>query len=258
MCQCKRSIKRLWVFSHVCYLAVSMNLQKIWKTFRNLQSCILEIDCHTVSVCTTTWVKFTNSLERSFPIRHAYKRSVNFCWALISRCSVPKFIRWYWTVDHSIASSAFNCRAWDSEIHVNIKYSNCQCDLVLVVIVSFCCFRQIRGKGLDYPLIAKDFSLISWVGANCFRTSHYPYAEEIMDMADRQGIMVIDECPGVGIKQPWVICFLKCISHSHRFVKMSNKWRELQVPTTDELWACGVLWNSSVINIQLHTVSHAK
>ncbi|KAL9981810.1 hypothetical protein ACROYT_G010565 [Oculina patagonica] len=60
---------------------------------------------------------------------------------------------------------------------------------------------DIRGKGMDYALIAKDFNLIKWLGANCFRTSHYPYADEIMDMADQQGIVVIDESPGVGIKR---------------------------------------------------------
>nr|CAD7587641.1 unnamed protein product [Timema genevievae] len=56
---------------------------------------------------------------------------------------------------------------------------------------------QIRGKGLDYSLVAKDYNLIKWIGANSFRTSHYPYAEEIMDFADRQGIVVINECPSV-------------------------------------------------------------
>lgn len=56
---------------------------------------------------------------------------------------------------------------------------------------------QIRGKGLDYPTLVRDFNLLKWVGANAFRTSHYPYAEEIMDFADRMGIMVIDECPSV-------------------------------------------------------------
>ena len=45
--------------------------------------------------------------------------------------------------------------------------------------------------------IAKDFNLIKWIGANSFRTSHYPYSEELMDMADEQGIVVIDECPAV-------------------------------------------------------------
>ncbi|XP_030648399.1 beta-glucuronidase isoform X2 [Chanos chanos] len=59
---------------------------------------------------------------------------------------------------------------------------------------------DIRGKGFDWPLIVKDFNLIKWLGANSFRTSHYPYAEEILQMSDRHGIVVVDECPGVGIK----------------------------------------------------------
>lgn len=59
---------------------------------------------------------------------------------------------------------------------------------------------QIRGKGFDWPLVVKDFNLLKWLGANSFRTSHYPYAEEILQMCDRHGIVVIDECPGVGIK----------------------------------------------------------
>ncbi len=58
---------------------------------------------------------------------------------------------------------------------------------------------DIRGKGLDNVIMAKDFSLLRWMGANSFRTSHYPYCEEIMDMADREGIVVIDEMPAVGM-----------------------------------------------------------
>jgi len=58
---------------------------------------------------------------------------------------------------------------------------------------------QIRGKGHDFPLITRDYNLIKWIGANAYRTSHYPYSEEIMDFADREGIMIIDECPAVDI-----------------------------------------------------------
>ncbi|XP_055514029.1 beta-glucuronidase [Leucoraja erinacea] len=61
---------------------------------------------------------------------------------------------------------------------------------------------DMRGKGLDWSVIIKDFNLLRWLGANSFRTSHYPYAEEIMDLCDKYGIVVIDECPGVGIKNP--------------------------------------------------------
>lgn len=58
---------------------------------------------------------------------------------------------------------------------------------------------SIRGRGLDIPLIVKDNYLMHWIGANSFRTSHYPYSEELMSLADEEGFMVIDECPAVGL-----------------------------------------------------------
>lgn len=61
---------------------------------------------------------------------------------------------------------------------------------------------DIRGKGFDWPLLMKDFNLLHWLGANSFRTSHYPYSEEVLQLCDRYGIVVIDECPGVGIVLP--------------------------------------------------------
>ncbi|XP_016051780.1 PREDICTED: beta-glucuronidase isoform X2 [Miniopterus natalensis] len=60
---------------------------------------------------------------------------------------------------------------------------------------------DIRGKGFDWALLMKDFNLLLWLGANAFRTSHYPYAEEVMQLCDQYGIVVIDESPGVGITQ---------------------------------------------------------
>lgn len=44
-----------------------------------------------------------------------------------------------------------------------------------------------------------DFNLMKWIGANSFRTSHYPYSEELMRLADREGFVVIDETPAVGV-----------------------------------------------------------
>jgi beta-glucuronidase len=55
------------------------------------------------------------------------------------------------------------------------------------------------GKGHSNTHMVQDFQLLEWVGANSFRTSHYPYAEEVMDFADRHGIVVIDETPAVGL-----------------------------------------------------------
>jgi len=58
---------------------------------------------------------------------------------------------------------------------------------------------NIRGKGLDLPLFARDTNLIKWIGANSYRTSHYPYADELMDFADKNGIVIIDEAPAVAL-----------------------------------------------------------
>ena len=57
----------------------------------------------------------------------------------------------------------------------------------------------VLGKGLSLPVIVKDFSLLKWINANSFRTSHYPYAEEWLDYADKNGILVIDEIPAVSL-----------------------------------------------------------
>lgn len=57
----------------------------------------------------------------------------------------------------------------------------------------------ILGRGVANPVIVKDYSLMKWIGANSFRTSHYPYDEEYMRMADREGFLVIDEIPAVGL-----------------------------------------------------------
>ncbi len=60
---------------------------------------------------------------------------------------------------------------------------------------------DIKGKGYDDVMNVKDFNLMQWVGANSFRTSHYPYADEVMNLADRLGIVVIDEVPAVGMNK---------------------------------------------------------
>lgn len=57
------------------------------------------------------------------------------------------------------------------------------------------------GKQHDNASMIRDFELLRWVGANSFRTSHYPYSEDVLDHADRLGILVIDETPAVGLNQ---------------------------------------------------------
>ncbi len=57
----------------------------------------------------------------------------------------------------------------------------------------------IFGKGTARPVMIKDYALMKWTGANSFRTSHYPYDEEYLRLADRLGFLVIDETPSVGL-----------------------------------------------------------
>lgn len=64
------------------------------------------------------------------------------------------------------------------------------------------------GKHEDFPILGKawapavavkDFDLMRWIGANSFRTSHYPYADEMLSLADRLGFLVISETPFVSL-----------------------------------------------------------
>ncbi len=56
-----------------------------------------------------------------------------------------------------------------------------------------------HGRGFDPCLNVTDINLYRWLNANCFRTSHYPYAEEMYRLCDREGIVIVDETPAVGI-----------------------------------------------------------
>lgn len=44
----------------------------------------------------------------------------------------------------------------------------------------------INGRGENPAVIKRDYELMKWVNANSFRTSHYPYSEENLRMADRE------------------------------------------------------------------------
>ena len=57
----------------------------------------------------------------------------------------------------------------------------------------------VIGKGHNDAYLVHDFELLKWIGANSFRTSHYPYSEDVLDYADREGIVLIDETAAVGL-----------------------------------------------------------
>lgn len=57
----------------------------------------------------------------------------------------------------------------------------------------------LSGRGLNLPAWVRDYELLRWTGANSYRTAHYPYAEEAMMLADRLGVLVINEISAVGL-----------------------------------------------------------
>ena len=58
---------------------------------------------------------------------------------------------------------------------------------------------DILGRGFNWAVAKRDFECMKLTDANCFRTCHYPYAEEWYQMADEEGFLIIDEVPAVGM-----------------------------------------------------------
>jgi beta-glucuronidase len=96
----------------------------------------------------------------------------------------------------------------------------------------------MSGKGKNSPLNIRTFELIKWINANSIRTSHYPYSEEIMDLADEYGVLVIDEVPAVGLAKG-------CFNEN----KVTDKTRELhkelvrQLVARDKNHPCVVMYS---------------
>ncbi len=61
---------------------------------------------------------------------------------------------------------------------------------------------ETHGRGTDEALNVKDLSLMKWINANSFRSAHYPYSEEMLNLCDEEGIVVIAEAPAVGLNFP--------------------------------------------------------
>lgn len=103
----------------------------------------------------------------------------------------------------------------------------------------------LHGRGLNEPSNVLDLNLMKQMGANSFRTSHYPYSEEMMRLADREGFVVIDETPAVSLYAGFNVQFDG---------EEPNTWDEMKTKEAHELvlkemiardknHACVVLWS---------------
>ncbi len=90
---------------------------------------------------------------------------------------------------------------------------------------------NIRGRGFDLVSITREFYLMQWLGINSLRTAHYPYAEEFLDFADRNGIAVVGEGAATGLHG-----FGPKLLHNHK--QMLQEMIE-----RDKNRACIIMWS---------------
>ncbi len=102
-----------------------------------------------------------------------------------------------------------------------------------------------RGRGTDDVLNVKDLNLIRWIGANSFRTSHYPYSEEMMLLCDREGIVVIDETPAVGVNMNFGATAGSEPKDTYQILRTKEHHREViqDMIARDKNRACVVMWS---------------
>lgn len=105
----------------------------------------------------------------------------------------------------------------------------------------------INGRGINEAYNVADINLMKWMGANSFRTSHYPYSEEMMRLCDREGIVVIDECAAVGMFEGFNV-------NSAAGMGLKSTWEHLDTSEAheqgirelierDKNHACVVMWS---------------
>ncbi|EHO54197.1 glycosyl hydrolase family 2, TIM barrel domain protein [Lentilactobacillus kisonensis F0435] len=108
----------------------------------------------------------------------------------------------------------------------------------------------VNGKGLNEAYNVLDLNLMKKMGANSFRTSHYPYSDEMMRLCDREGIVVIDETPAVGL----MVSFTFDNSEISKPGYQDDTWKDLKTATAhrqaiheiidrDKNHACVVMWS---------------
>lgn len=93
------------------------------------------------------------------------------------------------------------------------------------------------GRGHYDVDMLHDFELLKWIGANSFRTSHYPYAQEVLNYADEHGIVVIDETAAVGMNKSVAATFGAKIDNVYGPDFVSDKTRETHAQHLRELVA---------------------
>ncbi|SUT92435.1 beta-galactosidase/beta-glucuronidase [[Actinobacillus] rossii] len=104
----------------------------------------------------------------------------------------------------------------------------------------------LNGRGLSNVANVLDVNLMKWQGANSFRTSHYPYSEEMMRLADREGFVVIDETTAVGLMYNFGVDMkVDPANNTWKIYKTGEAHRQVirELIQRDKNYACVVMWS---------------
>lgn len=108
----------------------------------------------------------------------------------------------------------------------------------------------VNGRGFNEAVNLMDLNLMKNMGANSYRTAHYPYSEEMMRLSDRMGFLVIDEVPAVGLFANFTAALTmnsgktKPIKTWEYYQTMENHKLALkELVARDKNHACVVLWS---------------
>lgn len=105
----------------------------------------------------------------------------------------------------------------------------------------------VNGRGLNEAYNVLDINLMKEMGANSFRTSHYPYSEEMMRLCDREGIVVIDETPAVGLFENFGFSLSpdKDTQSTWKTLKTTEAHEQVirELIARDKNHACVVMWS---------------
>ena len=108
----------------------------------------------------------------------------------------------------------------------------------------------VNGRGFNEAVNLMDLNLMKSIGANSFRTAHYPYSEEMMRLSDRMGFLVSDEAPAVGLFANFTAA-LDLVGGGKNSLKTWEFYETMEnhklvlreLVTRDKNHACVVLWS---------------
>ncbi|WP_054027879.1 beta-glucuronidase [Bacillus sp. FJAT-28004] len=105
----------------------------------------------------------------------------------------------------------------------------------------------IHGRGFNESANVMDFRLMKWIGANSFRTAHYPYSEELMRLADQEGLVVIDETPAVGLHLNFMAAMFGGGAKRNTWAELKTQEHHQEIIkeliARDKNHACVVMWS---------------